>query len=222
MKKVFPYILISLIVIAFWKIWTSTDNYAWNPEGKELLILDSALTSIFIYKILFWLVIANLLVYCYKLFKTRNYKTLVIYITCILTFYFSVGYIIKKQCAYHYYIVFINQSVAEEFNDIPIIEAGYEIGEIINQNVLDKNMKLRRYAIGGLGKLKYLPSTNNLSIILNDKNEIDEFRADAYETLTKFKTKKSKTIIAKFNLNAKDSADKKVIELGNYFLKSRE
>jgi|LakMenE18May11ns_1017448.scaffolds.fasta_scaffold9574590_1 hypothetical protein len=222
MKKILPYIIVSIIVIAFWKIWTSTDNYAWSPEGKELLMLDIALTSIFIYKTLFWLIIGNTLVYSFKQFKKNNYKTLLISLSLITVFYFSAGYLVERKCAYDYYIVFINQSVAEEFNDRPIIEAGYEIGKVINENILDKEMKLRRYAIGGLEKIKYLPATNNLSSILNDRDEMEEFRADAYETLTKFNTRESKSIITSFNQKAKDTIDRNVIKLGEYFLKSSE
>jgi hypothetical protein len=222
MKKILPYIIVSIIVIAFWKIWTSTDNYAWSPKGKELLMLDIALTSIFIYKTLFWLIIGNTLVYSFKQFKKNNYKTLLISLSLITVFYFSAGYLVERKCAYDYYIVFINQSVAEEFNDRPIIEAGYEIGKVINENILDKEMKLRRYAIGGLEKIKYLPATNNLSSILNDRDEMEEFRADAYETLTKFNTRESKSIITSFNQKAKDTIDRNVIKLGEYFLKSSE
>jgi hypothetical protein len=222
MKKILPYIIVSIIVIAFWKIWTSTDNYAWSPKGKELLMLDIALTSIFIYKTLFWLIIGNTLVYSFKQFKKNNYKTLLISLSLITVFYFSAGYLVERKCAYDYYIVFINQSVAEEFNDRPIIEAGYEIGKVINENILDKEMKLRRYAIGGLEKIKYLPATNNLSSILNDRDEMEEFRADAYETLTKFSTRESKSIITSFNQKAKDTIDRNVIKLGEYFLKSSE
>lgn len=222
MKKIFPYIIVSIIVIAFWRIWTSTDNYAWSPEGKELLMLDIALSSIFIYKTLFWLIIANTLVYSFHQFKKNNYKTLLISLSSITVFYFSVGYFVERKCAYDYYIVFINQSVAEEFNDRPIIEAGYEIGKILNENILDKEMKSRLYAFGGFEKLEYFPATKNLSIILNDKTEIEQYRAESYKVLRKFNTSESNKIIIKFNEQAQDTIDKNVIKLGENFLETTE
>ena len=203
-------------------MWTSTDNYAWSPEGKELLMLDIALTSIFIYKTLFWLIIANSIIYLFKQIKLRNYRILFISSTLILVFYFGVGKLIERKCAYDYYVVFINQSVAEEFNEWPIIEAGYEIGKVINENILDKEMKSRLYAFGGIEKLEYFPATKNLSIILNDKTEIEQYRAESYKVLRKFNTYESKQIITKFNEQAKDTIDKNVIKLGEYFLKTTE
>ena len=44
------FVLTSLLVVGFWKIWKGTDNYAWNPQGEELQILETAWTSIFFYK----------------------------------------------------------------------------------------------------------------------------------------------------------------------------
>jgi hypothetical protein len=44
--KILPFVLTSLFVVAFWKIWTGTGNYAWNLQGKDLLFLDIALSSI--------------------------------------------------------------------------------------------------------------------------------------------------------------------------------
>jgi hypothetical protein len=50
-------------------------------------------------------------------------------------------------------------------------------------------MKYRRYAIGGLGKIHYIPATETLKAILFDRNEQDVFRADAYQTLHCFDTR---------------------------------
>jgi len=219
-KKILPYILTSLLVIGFWKLWTWTDNYAFSPEGKDLLMLDIALTSIFIYKTLFWLVIANLTVLTIQRLRARNYKVAGTVFSLTLVFYFTARHYVNKKCAFHYYSVFINQSTMEEQLTIPILEAGYQIGPIITENISDKEMKYRRYAIGGLEKIKYKPATPTLTKILLDKSEIDVFRADAYQALTTFDTEEARKTLIDFKNQATDSTDKKVVELGEYFIKN--
>ena len=210
----------SLLVIGFWKLWTWTDNYAFSPEGKDLLMLDIALTSIFIYKTLFWLVIANLTVLTIQRLRARNYKVAGTVFSLTLVFYFTARHYVNKKCAFHYYSVFINQSTMEEQLTIPILEAGYQIGPIITENISDKEMKYRRYAIGGLEKIKYKPATPTLTKILLDKSEIDVFRADAYQALTTFDTEEARKTLIDFKNQATDSTDKKVVELGEYFIKN--
>lgn len=191
-----------------------------TPVGKELFMLEIALISIFYYKTLFWLVIANVTVFVMRQLLRKNYKTTTI--TALLTtiFYFAVGQVVEKKCAFHYYFVFYNQSVSEEYIDKPIFEAGCQIGAIVTENIADKEMKYRGYAIGGLEKIKYKPSTPTLTKILLDKSEIDAFRADAYQALTAFDTEEIRKILMDFKNQATDSTDKKVVELGEYFIKN--
>jgi len=219
-KKILPYILTSLLVIGFWKLWTWTDNYAFSPKGKELLMLDIALTSIFIYKTIFWLIILNLTVATIQLLRTSKFKFAVVIFSLTLVFYFLVGQYVNRKCAFHYYTVFINQSTMEGQLTRPILEAGYQIGPIISENIADKEMKYRRYAIGGLEKIKYKPATPTLTKILLDKSEADVFRADAYQALATFDTEETRKILIDFTNQATDSADKKVVELGEYFIKN--
>jgi hypothetical protein len=219
-KKILPYLLTSLFVVGLWWLFTGTDNYAWNPKGKETLILDIALISIFYYKTLFWLVIANVTVFAFRQLLHKNYKTTAIAALLTIMFYFGVGQIIDKKCAFHYYSIFQNQSVSEEYIDRPILEAGYQIGPIVTENIADKDMKYRRYAIGGLEKIKYIPATPTLTKILLDRSEIDVFRADAYQALTTFDTEETRKILIDFKNQATDSTDNKVVELGEYFIKN--
>ncbi len=220
-KRILPYLLTSIFVVGVWWLLTGTDNYAWNPKGKETLLLDIALISIFYYKTLFWLVIANLTVFAVRQLISKNYKTTVIATFSTILFYFLVGQIVDKKCAFHYYSVFHNQSVSEEYIDRPILEGGYQIGPIVTENIADKEMNYRRYAIGGLEKIKYKPATPTLTKILLDKSEIDVIRADAYEALTSFDTDETRKILADFKNQATDSLDKKVVELGEYFTKNK-
>ena len=109
----------------------------------------------------------------------------------------------------------------EEYIERPILEAGYYIGPILAKEIIDKNMKYRLYAIGGLEKIKYKPATENLKQILFDKTENEVFRADAYETLHSFDTEETRKILNDFRSQATDTLDKGVIELGDYFIKSK-
>ena len=211
----------SLLVIGFWKLETWTDNYAFSPQGKELLMLDIALTSIFIYKTIFWLVLANLAVLTIQKLRAKNYKLAGTVISLTLIFYFTAGHYVNKKCAFHYYSVFINQSTMEGQLTKPIIEAGYQIGPILTEHIANKEMKYRRYAIGGLEKIRYKPATPTLTKILLDKSELTEFRADAYEALTTFDTDETRKILTDFKIQATDSLDKKAVELGEYFIKNK-
>lgn len=220
LKKILPYLLTSLTVIGLWKLFTMTDNYAWSPKGKERLMLDISLATIFFYKALFWLVISNMTVYAIIQFIKRNYRKT--FITVIITgvWFLFAGQVIDKKCAFSYYVVFINQSVSESLLENPIKEAGYHIGPILTEKIKDKQMELRRYAINGLGEIKYKPATGTLSKILTDKTEPDYLRADAFVTLQKFDTKTSNKILSDFRKAVSDTIDSKVIHLVDYWGKS--
>jgi hypothetical protein len=220
-KKILPNFLTSIFVVGLWWLLTWTDNYSWNPKGKEVLMLEIALTSIFYFKTLFWLVVANLIVFAIRQLIRKNYKTTTIATLLIAIFYFAVGEIVDKKCAFHYYSVFHNQSVTEGYIQEPILNAGYQIGPILTDNIVDKEMKYRRYAIGGLEKLKYKPATTTLTKILLDKSEIDFYRAEAYHALKTFNTEVTRKILMDFKNEATDSTDKKVIELGEVFIKNK-
>jgi hypothetical protein len=216
-KKILPYLISSLLVIGFWKMWTWTDNYAWNPKGKELLMLEIALISIFFYKTIFWLITANLFVFGFLQMRKKNFKTVGAVVVLTLIYHFTVGQVFDKKCAFHYYTVFHNQSVAEGYIVRPIEEAGYEIGPILTDNIEDKEMKYRRYAILGLQKIEYQPATELMGNILFDKSELEVYRADAYETLKTFDNDVSAKLINEFKHQAQNSTENRIIELGEYF-----
>lgn len=203
-------------------MWTWTDNYAWNPEGKELLMLDIALTSIFFYKTIFWLVTANLVVFGLLQLRKKKIKTAGVVLALTLTYHFAVGQVVDKKCAFHYYSVFHNQSVAEGYIIRPIEEAGYEIGPILTEKIEEKDMKYRRYAILGLQKIDYQPATELMGKLLFDTSELEVYRADANETLKTFDNEKSNQLLNDFRKQAKDSTENKVVELGEYFYENRE
>lgn len=211
LKNLFPYFLTSLAVIGVWQFFTLTDTYAWMAEGRELI--KAALTTVFIYKTAFWLVISNLIVFVIKSIFKEKYKVAGTATGICFMVYFIVGPLINKKCAYPYYIVFVNQTTVEGALENPIIEAGYYIGPILTDKIKDRKMEMRRYAIDGLGKINYKPATETLKLILYDKTEQDYFRADAYVTLKRFNTRESNGILSDFRKLAVDTIDRKVINL---------
>jgi hypothetical protein len=221
-KKILPYLGTSLLVIGFWKMWTATDNYALNPEGKELLMLDIALTSIFLYNTILWLVTANLFVFGFLQLRKKNFRTAGAVIVLTLIYHFTVGQVIDKKCAFHYYSVFLNQSLPEPLIVKPIEDAGYEIGHILTEKIKNKEMKYRRYAILGLKKIDYQKATHLMGQILFDKSELDFYRADAYETLKTFDNDISNNLIKEFKHKAQYATEKKIIELGEYFYEDND
>lgn len=210
-KNLLPYCLTSLAVIAVWQLFTLTDSYAWMAEGREMI--RDALTTIFIYKTAFWLVISNLIVFIIKSIFKEKYRIAWTAAGICIMLYFIVTPLVNKKCAYPYYVVFVNQTTVESALENPIIEAGYNIGPILTDKIKNKEMKMRRYAIDGLGKIKYKPATETLKLILFDKTEQDYVRADAYVTLKSFNTQASNNIVSDFRKLAIDTIDRKVIYL---------
>ena len=220
-NKILPYLITSLLVIGFWKMWTWTDNYAWSPKGKELLMLDIALTSIFFYKTIFWLVTANLLVFGLLQLRKRNFMTTGIVLALTLTYHLTFGQVIDKKCAFHYYSVFQNQSVAEGYIIRPIEEAGYQIGPILTEKIKDKEMESRVYAMLGLQNIAYEPATQTMTQILLDSSESVIYRANAYEFLRTVETDESKKLLEEYRTNVTDSTEKEVVRLGEYLYESK-
>lgn len=162
LNAMLPYLLTSLAEIGLWGLFTGTENYAWSPKGKERLMLDIALTTIFFYKAALWLVVANLSVFIIKSFFKSSFKAAGITSFVGVAYYYFAGQVFDKSCAFSYYMVFVNQSVSEEYLQDPIKQAGYHIGPILTDKIKDKQMKLRRYTISGIGDISYLPATETL------------------------------------------------------------
>lgn len=187
LKALLPYFILSLVIIVFWKSTTRIDSYVWNPVGKEILLLELALTSIFVYKCLFWLLIGNLALFGILNLIKRHHKFGLIVLVIAVFLYSTIGKVVAEKTAGDYYIVFVNQSVSEEYIDQPIKDAGKSIGKIITNNIIDRNMKHRRYAISSLATINYKDAIETLEKIANDATEPDYIRNDAAETIIKLK-----------------------------------
>lgn len=212
-KKLLPHFFASLLVIGFWLLETLVDNYAWSPTDNELERITKALTTIFIFKTIFWLTITNSVIFIVQQLRQSSYKTVCLTGILIIPFYILGSNYTDKRCAYPYFVVFTNQSVVEWSITTPILKAGYQIGPILTKNILDKKMPYRVYAIGGLADINYKPSAKALEHILLDTSEDETYRAESFVTLESFKTIESNNILKNFKVSAKDSIDTKVINL---------
>lgn len=67
--------------------------------------------------------------------------------------------------------------------DDPLIEAGDAMTLVICEAVKNKDMKMRRYAIGALGYIGDQRALPTLEQILKSKEEIDYFRGDALHSI---------------------------------------
>ena len=197
-KATLPYFILTSVTIVWWKFATLTDKYAWNPVGKELLMLDISLTTIFVYKVVFWLIVGNSALFAFIAYLKHKRKTSLLSGLLALLVYFFCGHWVNKELAFSYFAVFRNQSVSEEFIERPILESGYYIGPKLMEYIQEKSAEHRRYAISGLGKIKYEPATSTLTSILFDINEPDYIRADAFIALRSIGTKDTRELIAAF------------------------
>jgi len=216
-KKVLPFLLTSFLVLSVWSFFTITDNYAWNPEGNDLELIKAALKAIFLYKSVFWLVVANLAVFMIMQLKKGETKLAGLIALVLIIFFFTLEKVVDKKCVPHYYSLFLHQSVAEPYFSAPLVEAGYEIGPLLIQEVANKEMERRRYAIIALQELDYQPATDVLGEILLDSTELIVFRADAYDALKSFDNDKAKMLLSNFKKQASTSSALEAIELGEFF-----
>lgn len=199
MKKLFPYFVLTVFIILWWKLSTDASNYAWNPKGKELLILELSLQTIFIYKTCFWLLVMNTGLFAsIHAFKKKYAIALVATLIGTVIFFFGNKWV-DRQLAQPYFTVFINQSVDEENIEKPIIESGYHVGEYLTPYIQQKDARYRRYAISGLGKIKYNPAIGPLQHIVNDSTEQDFIRADALSALKEIGTNEATSVIESYH-----------------------
>lgn len=197
-RTIFPYLILSAVIITWWRVETLTDKYAWNPQGKDLLMLDLHLSIIFVYKMLFWLVVGNTALFAFiSYLKKRIIISLTGAVVAALV-YFSGGRWVNRELAFSYFVVFRNQSVSEEYIERPILESGYYIGSDLTKYIQNRSVEHRRYAISGLGKIRYEPATSALRDILFDTGEPDEIRADALVALRSIGTNETEKIIKEF------------------------
>lgn len=161
-------------------------------------MLDISLTTIFIYKVIFWLIVGNSALFAFMIYLKGKRKIALVSGSLALLVYFFGGHWVNKELAFSYFAVFRNQSVSEGFIERPILESGYYIGPELTEYIQEKSAEDRRYAISGIGKIRYEPATSTLASILFDLDEPDYIRADAFVALKTIGTKDSHAVITDF------------------------
>ncbi len=76
-----------------------------------------------------------------------------------------------------------NEPAAEDMLMDPLILAGERVVPLVMQEVKNKEMRRRRYAIGFLGNGSYKQAIPVLEAILKDTSEADNFRVDALHSI---------------------------------------
>jgi hypothetical protein len=210
LKKIFlyilPFLILSILVFVYLYAHFLLSNAAffirWSENEK---IINDSLETIFTYKLVFWLLIINLLVFTIILLFRQKYKhSLILFIFIIITYIF-IGEYINKKCASYYFEVFLYQRVPESAITEPLKDAGYNIGPFLNEYIIDKNAHFRRYAINGISKIDYTPAIPTLKIILYDSSEVFYIKDDVISALYELNTKESKIIIEDYYNKIKDN-----------------
>lgn len=91
-------------------------------------MLDIALTTIFFYKMIFWLIVGNGALLSFSTYLQGKQKLAFTSGFVAIVVYFFGGYWVNKELAFSYFAVFRNQSVPERLIERPILESGNYIG----------------------------------------------------------------------------------------------
>jgi hypothetical protein len=84
---------------------------------------------------------------------------------------------------FHTYGDGVEEAVAEDMLMDPLILAGKRVVPLVIEEVRNREMPRRRYAIGFLGNGSYRQALPVLEQILSDASEIDYFRGDALHAI---------------------------------------
>ncbi len=126
--------------------------------------------------------------------------------------FFGGNKLFEENIIENYYIIFRNQNVPEDFILEPVKSAGKGIGKELMRDVNYKQSPLRKYAIAGLGEIKYAKAADTLNTILHDLSEKPETRGEACIALSKIDTEKSASYVRIFIGSAHPIEDQIVIE----------
>lgn len=80
----------------------------------------------------------------------------------------------------------------------PLILTGRSVVPLVLKELPNKDMRLRRYAIGFLGNGRYSEALPLLDVILNDESEIDYFRGDALRSIFQISQSRARELAPNF------------------------
>ena len=109
--------------------------------------------------------------------------------------------------------IFYEVDVAEDQLMDPLIISGYEVVPLVIDDILDKDMKRRRYAIGALGNIGDKSAISTLEQILMDKSEDSYIRCDAINSIAMIDYGKGKELAESFKSSPVDCLTKFQFEI---------
>lgn len=185
-------VMVNLAIFLFCKIMTDEGNYIWGKIDAtkkiflSLACLDLMRSKYFVYanSINFFL-LGIYFAYYYR----KTLGSIIILLSLVI--FWGGNALFKEENTYNYYLIFQNQRVPEDFMLEPVKSAGPTIGKYLMTDIQNKRSPLRKYAIAGVGEVKYEPATELINEILHDLHEKTEIRGEAYLSLVKMNTEKS-------------------------------
>jgi hypothetical protein len=206
-------ILINLAIFLFCKLLTDEGNYIWYKTSSERVLLVS-MASLDLMRIRYFIYANSINFFLMGVYFAYYYRKLMgLVITALgVVIFFGGNKLFEENIIENYYILFKNQNVPEDFILEPVKSAGKGIGKELMRDVTKKYSPLRKYAIAGLGEIKYEAATDTINNILHDLNENSEIRGEAYLALLKMDTEKSASYARIFIGSMHPIADQGVIK----------
>jgi hypothetical protein len=206
-------ILINLAIFLFCKLLTDEGNYIWYKTSSDRVLLVS-MASLDLMRIRYFIYANSINFFLMGIYFAYYYrKTMGLIIAALgVLIFFGGNKLFEENIIENYYVLFKNQNVPEDFILEPVKSAGKGIGRELMKDVDNKYSPLRKYAIAGLGEIKYEPATDVINNILHDLNENSEIRGEAYLALLKMDTEKSASYARIFIGSIHPIADQGVIK----------
>jgi hypothetical protein len=212
-------VLVNLAIFLFCRLHTDDGNFIWyktTPE-KKFLVSIACIDLMRIYYFIYANSINICLLGIYFAYYFRKRVGIILLFFGILI-YVGGNKVFQEIIYEDYYTIFQNQKVSEDFKLEPVKRAGKGIGKYLMQDIVNTHSSLRKYAIMGVGEIKYNPATETINNILYNTNESPEIRGEAYIALSKINSEKSASYARIFIASAHPIADQEVM---NYIKKER-
>jgi hypothetical protein len=206
-------VLVNLAIFLFCKILTDEGNYIWakTDPNRKLLI---SIATLDLMRIKYFIYANSINFFLLGIYFAYDYKKrLGLFIAVLgVVIFFGGNKLFEAEAVENYYIIFQNQNVPSDFMLEPVKSAGKGIGPYLIKDVNNKRSPLRKYAIAGLGEIKYTSSVEVINTILHDLKEDPQIRGEAYMALLKMNTEKSLSYTRIFMASSHPAVDQEVIE----------
>ena len=205
-------VLINLAIYLFCKLLTDEGNYIWYKTSSERVLLVS-MASLDLMRIRYFIYANSINFFLMGIYFAYYYRKIMGLAIAVLgvAIFFGGNKLFEENIIENYYVLFKNQNVPEDFILEPVKSAGKGIGKELLKDVNNKYSPLRKYAIAGLGEIKYEAAADTINNILHNLDENSEIRGEAYLALLKMNTEKSASYARIFIGSIHPVADQGVI-----------